>query len=128
MTEPKENLPVDARRLIAEANKTLTRLQGERIRELSISCLPAYGHLGRESGRQDRLGAFAIDPIIAQMLAGSFDLIDYTDSESAEEIDRVAESFAKQLRLYRKRLQNDLMCFYAIIMRTSARCVRYMSN
>jgi hypothetical protein len=101
----------DARQLITEANKTLVRLQSERLRELSVSCMQAYGHMVPKSDRDRWLSPFALHPLITELLAGSRDSIDYADSESAEELDRAVESFARQLRLYRKRLQNDFDVF-----------------
>jgi TIR domain len=101
----------DARQLIAEANKILARLQTERLHVLSKSCMPVYTRFVPKSEREVRLSPFALHPQIAQLLAGSLDSIDYTDSESAEDLDRVVESFARQLRLYRKRLQNDFDVF-----------------
>jgi hypothetical protein len=46
-----------------------------------------------------------------QFLSGAFDEKEFVDSDKSEELDRVAESFAQQLRLHRKRLQNDFDVF-----------------
>lgn len=99
------------RQLIAEANETLARLQSERLSTLSTRCLPAYDRQWRARSPQTRPDALTLDPTIASLLAGEFYAADFVDSERAEELDRVAESFARQLRLYRKRLQNAFDVF-----------------
>ena len=111
MAPPNLESDDDASRLVAEANKILARLQSERLREMSITCMRAYGPLVPKSDREVWHSPFALHPMFAPLLAGSLDWIDYTDSESAEEVDRVVESFARQLRLDRKRVQNDFDVF-----------------
>jgi hypothetical protein len=98
-------------RLIAEANQKLARLQRERMFTMSADCLPAYDSQWRASSPQTRPDALTIDSTIASLLAGEFDAADFVDSERAEELELIAESFARQLRLYRKRLQKAFDVF-----------------
>jgi hypothetical protein len=100
----------NASQLIAEANKTLAKLQRERIRTLSDGCLKAYDNI-RLRHVTTHKESFTIDPSIVGFLSGSFDEEDFVDSIKSEELDIAAESFAQQLRLYRKRLQNEFDVF-----------------
>lgn len=100
-----------ARKLIAEANKTLARLQSARLHTYAGECLVGYNRLWRDPSAQGRPLSFTVDPAIMQFLSGAFDEKEFVDSDKSEELDRVAESFAQQLRLHRKRLQNDFDVF-----------------
>lgn len=100
-----------AQKLVAEANKTLARLQRARLRTLSEACLPAYDHLRSPLQAAARQGSFTVDPAMLQSLSDTFDESDFIDSSKAEELDGAAESFAQQLRLHRKRLQNEFDVF-----------------
>ena len=98
---PDEEGRKDAERLIREANRALARLQRQRLETLSGQCLPLYNHL--ERSRPTSGSPFAVDSSLMQLLSTSFDERDFSESARAEELDRAAESFAQQLRLYRKR-------------------------
>jgi hypothetical protein len=101
----------NGRQLIAEANKTLARLQIARLRTFSGGCLPGYDGLWSERRAEDPPSAFTVDSVTVRLLSGAFDENDFVDTAKAEELDRLADSFAQQLRLYRKRLQKAFDVF-----------------
>lgn len=107
-TENESARKQEALRRIAESNAKLAELQRVRFRTLVESCLPAYEHLGKGSGVVSK---FALDPSLFRLGSADFDATDYSDQASIFELEVAADSFSKQLRLHRKRLERTFDVF-----------------
>ena len=101
----------EALRQIADANAVLARLQRERFNTLSKSCLPAFELLRDRRDATPFSSNFAVNSLLLKLISGESAEVEFTDSESAYELEQAAESFSRQLRLHRKRLERDFDVF-----------------
>jgi TIR domain len=72
---------------------------------------PAYDSLGDKRNFAPSPSTFAVDSALLRALSSAFNDGDFVDSTSAYELDQAAESFSRQLRLHRKRMQRDFDVF-----------------
>jgi hypothetical protein len=93
---------------IAEANRELAKLQLARFQTMSRRCAPEYEHLsdGGEFTR-DR----SVDSLLLKLSTADFDPSAFASHSSAESLEVAVESFARQVRLLRKRAERTFDVF-----------------
>ncbi len=92
------------RRAVEEANRQLAKLHRERTLIQLGPCLDSYD-------KHERAKPPTLDANLVRLLADEDAIGDFADNESSDQLIDVAESFTRQLRLYRKTLRNEYDVF-----------------